>query len=40
MADLVCEALVVDHTGHIKLPDRPGSPELDPVVVARYRVAR
>ncbi len=41
MADLVREPLVVDRTGHIELTDRPGlSVELDPRVVAKYRVGR
>lgn len=39
MADLVREPLVVDTTGHIDLGERPGlGMELDPAVVARYRV--
>jgi L-alanine-DL-glutamate epimerase-like enolase superfamily enzyme len=41
MSDLVREPLVVDHTGHIELPERPGlGMELDPKVVAKYRVDR
>jgi D-arabinonate dehydratase len=41
MADLVKEPLVVDHTGHLELSDRPGlGLELDPQVLARYRVDR
>ncbi len=41
MADLVRDPLVVDRTGHIELSDRPGlGVELDPQVVARYRLGR
>lgn len=41
MAELVKELLIVDHTGHIELSDRPDlGLELDPLVVARYRVTR
>ncbi len=40
MADLVKEPLTVDRSGQIELSDRPGlGLELDPKVVARYRVA-
>jgi L-alanine-DL-glutamate epimerase-like enolase superfamily enzyme len=39
MAELAKEPLIVDHTGHIELSDRPGlGLELDPQIVARYRV--
>ena len=39
MSDLVREPLVVDRTGYIELPERPGlGMELDPKVVAKYRV--
>jgi D-galactarolactone cycloisomerase len=41
MSELVREPLVVDNTGHIELPERPGlGMELDPKVVAKYRVDR
>jgi L-alanine-DL-glutamate epimerase-like enolase superfamily enzyme len=41
MSDLVREPLVVDRTGHIELPERPGlGMELDSKVVAKYRVDR
>jgi L-alanine-DL-glutamate epimerase-like enolase superfamily enzyme len=41
MAELAMEPLVVDHTGHIELGERPGlGLELDPKVVAKYRVQR
>jgi len=41
MADLVREPLLVDATGHLELSDRPGlGVELNPVVVAKYRVDR
>jgi len=41
MSDLVREPLIVDRTGHIELPERPGlGMELDPKVVAKYRVER
>lgn len=41
MAELVKGPLIVDHTGHIELSDRPGlGLELDPQVVAQYRVTR
>jgi len=40
MAELVTEPLVVDSTGNVTLTDRPGlGIELDPQVVAKYRVA-
>jgi L-alanine-DL-glutamate epimerase-like enolase superfamily enzyme len=39
MADLVKEPLVVDRTGHILLPERPGlGVDLNDEVLARYRV--
>jgi L-alanine-DL-glutamate epimerase-like enolase superfamily enzyme len=41
MSELAREPLLVDRTGHIELPERPGlGMELDPVVVAKYRVDR
>jgi L-alanine-DL-glutamate epimerase-like enolase superfamily enzyme len=37
----VREPLLVDTTGHIELPERPGlGIELDPKVVAKYRLDR
>jgi L-alanine-DL-glutamate epimerase-like enolase superfamily enzyme len=40
MAELVREPLIVDRTGTIRLTEKPGlGLELDPAVVARYRVA-
>jgi L-alanine-DL-glutamate epimerase-like enolase superfamily enzyme len=41
MAELVTDPLLVDRTGHLELGERPGlGLELDPRVVARYRVDR
>jgi L-alanine-DL-glutamate epimerase-like enolase superfamily enzyme len=39
MSELVREPLLVDGTGHIELPERPGlGMELDPRVVSKYRL--